>query len=106
MVCVATGKRPHARAALAPYGDARLRAKRWMPTLRAAGKLPKVALIAAMRELLGVIYSVADDEPCWFVRGKIVEIARGMRSERTHSLDSATIFDTPHRAGERSLHED
>ena len=70
-----SGKRTPVRAALAPHGDARLRAKLWMPTLRAtrsnpwlkafydrlraAGKLPKVALVAAMHKLLGAVYSVA-----------------------------------------------
>jgi len=70
-----SGKRTPARAALAPLGHARLRAALWMPTLvavqrnpwlrafyqglRARGKLPKVALIAAMRKLLAAIYSVA-----------------------------------------------
>ncbi len=63
------------RASLAPIGHADLRAKLWMPVLSAVkrnpwlrafyerliarGKLPKVALIAAMRKLLSAIYSVA-----------------------------------------------
>lgn len=70
-----SGKRTPARAAIAPLGHARLRAALWMPTLvavqcnpwlrafyqrlRASGKLPKVALIAAMRKLLAAVYSVA-----------------------------------------------
>jgi transposase len=70
-----SGKRQSARAALTPIGNAPLRSKLWMPTLtavkrntwlrayylrlRAAGKLPKVALIAAMRKLVTAIYSVA-----------------------------------------------
>jgi transposase len=70
-----SGKRTPSRAALTPIGHAALRAKLWMPTLvavrknpwlrayyqrlRAAGKLPKVALVAAMRKLLAAIYSVA-----------------------------------------------
>jgi len=70
-----SGKRQGNRAALTPIGNAPLRAKLWMPTLaavqcnpwlrayyrrlREAGKLPKVALIAAMRKLVTAIYSVA-----------------------------------------------
>jgi transposase len=70
-----SGKKTGHRAGLAPVGHARLRAKLWMPTLaavrcnpwlrafyerlRAAGKLPKVALTAALRKLLHAIYSVA-----------------------------------------------
>jgi transposase len=70
-----SGKRTSTRAALTPIGDARLRAKLWMPVLAAVrknprlrayyagliarGKLPRVALIAAMRKLLHAVYSVA-----------------------------------------------
>lgn len=70
-----SGKRQTMRASLAPIGHAALRAKLWMPVLAAVkhnpwlkafydrliarGKLPKVALIAAMRKLLSAIYSVA-----------------------------------------------
>lgn len=70
-----SGKRQPTRAGLAPIGHADLRAKLWMPILTAVrrnrwlkafydrliarGKLPKVALVAAMRKLLGAIYSVA-----------------------------------------------
>lgn len=70
-----SGKRCPSRAGLSPIGHARLRAALWMPTLtavrrnpwlrrfyerlRARGKLPKVALVAAMRNLLAAIYSVA-----------------------------------------------
>jgi transposase len=70
-----SGKRQSMRAGLAPIGHADLRAKLWMPVLVAVrrnawlkafyerllarGKLPKVALIAAMRKLLAAIYSVA-----------------------------------------------
>jgi transposase len=70
-----SGKRKPMRAGLSPIGHAKLRSSLWMPTLtavrknpwlrayyqrlRAAGKLPKVALIAAMRKLLHAIYSVA-----------------------------------------------
>jgi transposase len=70
-----SGKRRLTHARLAPTGHARLRAALWMPTLvavrtnpwlrayyerlRARGKLPKVALIAALHKLLFAIYSVA-----------------------------------------------
>lgn len=70
-----SGKRRGVQARLAPTGHARLRAALWMPTLtavrknawlrsyyerlRARGKPPKVALVAALRKLLAAIYSVA-----------------------------------------------
>jgi len=70
-----SGKRQTSRAGLTPHGNARLRAKLWMPTLTAVrtnpwlkayyegllrrGKLPKVALVAAMRKLLIAVYFVA-----------------------------------------------
>ncbi len=70
-----SGKRKPGRAAISPVGHAKLRRALWMPTLtavrknpwlrafyerlRAAGKLPKVALVAAMHKLLHAIYSVA-----------------------------------------------
>ena len=70
-----SGKRLSSRASLTPIGAARLRAKLYMPVLSAVrynpwlrayyegliarGKLPKVALIAAMRKLLHAVYSVA-----------------------------------------------
>jgi transposase len=70
-----SGKRQATHAGISHIGHADLRAALWMPTLvavnrnpwlrayyqrlRAAGKLPKVALIAAMRKLLAAIYSVA-----------------------------------------------
>ena len=70
-----SGKRTAGRAAIAPLGNARLRMALWMPVLgavrrnpwlrtfyerlRAAGKPPKLALIAAMRKLLHAVYSVA-----------------------------------------------
>jgi transposase len=69
-----SGKHKSTRAGIAPIGNARLRQALWMPTLtavrknpwlrahyqrfRAAGKLPKVALIAAMRKLLVAVFSV------------------------------------------------
>lgn len=70
-----SGKSQGTRFGISPMGNARLRRALWMPTLtavrknpwlrvyyerlRANGKLPKVALVAAMRKLLGAIYSVA-----------------------------------------------
>lgn len=70
-----SGKQTGARASIGPLGHARLRRALWMPVLsavqrnpwlrafylrlRAAGKPPKLALIAAMRKLLHAVYSVA-----------------------------------------------
>ena len=70
-----SGKRRLSGRRLLPLGDARLRRAPWMPTLsairvnpwlrtyylrlRAAGKRPKVALIAVMHKLLAAIFSVA-----------------------------------------------
>ncbi len=70
-----SGKRQSQRAGLHPLGHGRLRAQLWMPTLSAIrfnpwlrayyerliarGKVRKVAVVAAMRKLLGAIYSVA-----------------------------------------------
>ena len=70
-----SGKHRPLRAPLSNLGNARLRRALWMPTLtavrrnpwlaafygalRARGKLPKVALVAAMRKLLAAVYSVA-----------------------------------------------
>jgi transposase len=70
-----SGKRTPRHAPIHPMGNAKLRAKLWMPVLTAVkrnawlrafyerlianGKLPKVALTAAMRKLLAAIYSVA-----------------------------------------------
>jgi transposase len=70
-----SGKRTPTRAGMATIGNARLRAALWMPTraavrfnpwlrayyqrLRARGKLPKVALLACLHELLFAIYAVA-----------------------------------------------
>lgn len=70
-----SGKRTGARASIGPLGNARLRMALWMPVLsavrrnpwlrtfyerlRAAGKPPKLALIAAMRKLLHALYGVA-----------------------------------------------
>ena len=70
-----SGKNQGTRFAITPIGNAGLRAALWMPILtavrknpwlrhyyeglRARGKLPKVALVAAMRKLLHAIYSVA-----------------------------------------------
>ena len=70
-----SGKRTPLRAGLSPLGHARLRKNLWMPVMTAvrknpwlrafyerlvaAGKLRKVAMIAAMRKLAHAIYSVA-----------------------------------------------
>ena len=70
-----SGKRRPTRAGITPIGNARLRTALWMPTLtavrrnpwlkafydrlRAQGKPPKLALIAAMRKLLVAVYAVA-----------------------------------------------
>ena len=70
-----SGKQVRTRAATGPFGNARLRMALWMPVLgavrrnpwlrsfyerlRASGKPPKLALVAAMRKLLHAIYSVA-----------------------------------------------
>lgn len=70
-----SGKHRPTRGALSTIGNAALRRALWMPVLSAvrvnpwlrpyyerlcaAGKLPKVALVASMRKLLHAIYSVA-----------------------------------------------
>ncbi|WP_372624640.1 IS110 family transposase [Falsiroseomonas sp.] len=70
-----SGKRNPARAAATHFGNTRLRTALWMPTLsavrrnpwlrtfyerlRAAGKPPKLALVAAMRKLLLAVYVTA-----------------------------------------------
>ncbi len=70
-----SGKRTGMRAGLTSIGHAHLRARLWMPVLTAVrknpwlrayyqrllarGKLPKVALVAAMRKLLVAVYAVA-----------------------------------------------
>ena len=70
-----SGKRKLTGRRLLPLGNARLRRALWMPTLsairvnpwlrayylrlRAAGKKPKVALIATMHKLLAAVFSVA-----------------------------------------------
>lgn len=70
-----SGKHTPARGAMTHLGNARLRSSLWMPLvsavthnawlrafyqrLLAAGKLPKVALVASMRKLLHAVYSVA-----------------------------------------------
>jgi transposase len=77
-----SGQRRPMRAGLTAIGAADLRAKLWMPVLVAVrrnpwlrayyerllarGKLPKVALVAAMRKLLHAVYSVATHR-CPFV---------------------------------------
>lgn len=72
---VHSGKRAPKHGPLHPAGHAELRAKLWMPVLTAVrrnawlrafyerliarGKLPKVAITAAIRKLLAAVYSVA-----------------------------------------------
>ena len=79
-----SGKQARARAPTPPMGNARLRMALWMPVLgavrrnpwlrafyqrlRAAGKPPKLALVAAMRKLLHAIYSVAKNRKPFEVR--------------------------------------
>ena len=70
-----SGKSTSSRARIAPMGDGQLRMALWMPVLtavrrnawlrafyerlRAAGKPPKLALVAALRKLMHAVYSVA-----------------------------------------------
>lgn len=70
-----SGKSRPSRSSLSKLGASHLRRMLWMPTLRAAksnpvvracyqrlrerGKRPKVAIIAAMRKLLSIIYAIA-----------------------------------------------
>jgi transposase len=79
-----SGKRTPKHGALHPMGNAKLRAKLWMPILTAVrknawlkafydrlianGKLPKVALTAAMRKLLAAVYSVAKNRKPFIAR--------------------------------------
>ncbi len=86
-----SGKHLSSRAGLTSIGAAHLRAKLWMPVLTAVrknpwlrayydrliarGKLPKVALLAAMRKLLHAVYSVATHRRP-FVPHLVTEAAR------------------------------
>jgi len=79
-----SGKRIGLRAPIGPLGNAKLRSALWMPVLsavrrnawlrafyerlRAAGKPPKLALIAAMRKLLHAVYSVAKQRAPFTIR--------------------------------------
>lgn len=79
-----SGKHTPRRAAVAPLGNARLRMALWMPVLgavrrnpwlrtfyerlRAAGKPPKLALVAAMRKLLHAVYSVAKNRKPFVIK--------------------------------------
>lgn len=79
-----SGQRTPARAPTGRHGDSKLRAKLWMPTLSAVkhnpwlrafyerliarGKLPKVAMTAALRKLLHAIYSVAKNKRAFVAR--------------------------------------
>ena len=79
-----SGKSTPQRAGTTHLGDAKLRAKMWMPTLTAvkrnpwlkafyerlvaAGKPAKVALVASMRKLATAIYSVAKNRRAFVPR--------------------------------------
>jgi transposase len=79
-----SGKSKPKRAGLTPLGHAKLRRALWMPTLtaivrnpwlrafykrlRADGKLPKLAIIAAMRKLLHAVHSVAKNRRAFVPR--------------------------------------
>ena len=79
-----SGKSTSARTRIAPMGNARLRMALWMPVLtavrrnawlrafyqrlRAAGKPPKLALVAAMRKLMHAVYSVAKNRRPFEIR--------------------------------------
>jgi len=79
-----SGKNKPSRGSMTKMGHAKLRHSLWMPVLvavrhnpwlrayyqrlREGGKLPKVALIAAMRKLLHAIYSVATNKRAFVPR--------------------------------------
>jgi transposase len=79
-----SGNRRPLRAPISRLGKVRLRQALWMPTLvavkrnawlrafyerlRARGKLPKVALIAALRKLISAVYSVAKNRKAFVPR--------------------------------------
>jgi transposase len=81
-----SGKSSRNRAPLAPMGNARLRTALWMPVLtavrrnawlgafyqrlRAGGKPPKLALVAALRKLMHAVYSVAKHRKPFKIRLK------------------------------------
>lgn len=85
-----SGKRTPTRAGISGMGNARLRTALWMPVLtavrknpwlkayydglKARGKLPKVALVAAMRKLLMAIYSVAKHRKPFVPRLPAIEV--------------------------------
>lgn len=80
-----SGKHQPRSASISPIGNARLRRALWMPTLTAvrknpwlrafyerlvaAGKKPKVALVAAMNKLLRAVWSVAHNRRPFEQRG-------------------------------------
>lgn len=80
-----SGKHQPRSASISPIGNARLRRALWMPTLTAvrknpwlrafyerlvaAGKKPKVALVAAMNKLLRAVWSVAHNRRPFELRG-------------------------------------
>ena len=82
-----SGKSTSMRAASAPIGNTRLRMALWMPIvgavrrnpwlkafyerLRAAGKPPKLALVAALRKLMHAVYSVAKNRTPFTLRADL-----------------------------------
>ena len=100
-----SGKRAFTGARGLPLGNARLRHWLWMPTLVAvrinpwlrphyerlvaAGKRPKVAILACMRKLLGAVYAVARDRQPFVPRlGRDTELSYGDRSRWTACASS------------------
>ena len=86
-----SGKSASNRARIAPMGNARLRMALWMPVLtavrrnawlrafykrlRAAGKPPKLALVAALRKLMHAVYSVAKHRRPFEIRTEQARVA-------------------------------
>ena len=79
-----SGKSASSRAPIAPMGNARMRMALWMPVLtavrrnawlrifyqrlRAAGKPPKLAVVATLRKLIHAVYSVAKNRRPFEIR--------------------------------------
>lgn len=86
-----SGKSTSSRAPITPMGNARLRTALWMPIvgavrrnpwlrafyerLRAAGKPPKLALVAGMRKLMHAVYSVAKHRKPFEIRTQQARLA-------------------------------
>jgi transposase len=97
-----SGQRQPLRASLTAIGHARLRAALWMPTLtavrrnpwlrafyeglRARGKLPKVALVAAMRKVLVAVYSVAKHRRPFVPYLRPTEVPAGTSRSTEHTV--------------------